>query len=559
MARRPVVQWVAALGILGIVAIVAVALLLPPRFHPPGSGGPAPRFVDATASSGVDFTYDGEYEFATGGGVAVLDCDEDGRPDLYLAGGANPAALFHNDGSADGSLRFSRRADSATDLLAATGAYPIDVDGDGHVDLAVLRNGENVLLRGLGDCRFERANERWSLAGGDANTSSFSAAWEDGNRWPTLAFGNYLDPAAKDPATWCQSNELVRPASSGTAFAAPIELTPSWCTLSLLFSDWDGSGRQDLRVSNDVHYYPIATGNEQLWRIEPGATPRLYTAADGWATVHIQGMGIGSYDLTGDGLPEVYLTSQGASRLQTLGADPSMPAYRDIGASRGTEVTYPVAGDTNLPSTAWHPEFADVNNDGLIDLFVSKGNVSQQPDYALRDPSNLLLGQPDGTFRDVTEAAGIVDFDRGRGAALVDLDLDGRLDIVESFYGAPVQIWRNVGPAGDQGASGGATAGGGAGWLAVRATQPGGNVDAIGSWIEVRAGDATYRRELTVGGGHAGGQLGWVHFGLGGASTAEVRVRWGDGAASDWLPVDANGFVIVDREAGLATWAPPRS
>src|SRR4029079_9466062 len=108
---------------------------------------------------------------------------------------------------------------------------------------------------------------------------------------------------------------------------------------------------------------------------------------------------------------------------------------------------HPVAGDdTAFPSTAWHPEFADVNNDGVIDLYVSKGNVSQQPDYAKRDPSNLLLGNPDGTFEEATQAAGLISFERGRGAALVDFNLDGRLDLVESFYGAPTLVWRNDGP-----------------------------------------------------------------------------------------------------------------
>ena len=84
-----------------------------------------------------------------------------------------------------------------------------------------------------------------------------------------------------------------------------------------------------------------------------------------------------------------------------------------------------------LPSTAWHAEFQDVNNDGLVDLFVTKGNVEAMPDFAARDPSNLMLGNADGTFSESGEAAGIVAFTRGRGAAVVDLNLDGMLDIVE--------------------------------------------------------------------------------------------------------------------------------
>lgn len=554
MRRRPSTIWVAALVFVGVAAVAAAVNLLGPRSPTSGAAGPAALFVDATAGSGVAFTYGGDVDFQVGGGVAVLDCDEDGRPDLYLAGGANAAGLWHDDSSDDGAIRFSQRIDPATDLTGANGAYPIDVDGDGHVDLAVLRNGGNVLLRGLGGCRFELANEPWHLDGGTARTNAFSATWESGSSWPTLAFGNYQDPTSKDFETWCVPNVLVRPApGDGGGFAAPIALAPSWCALSMLFSDWDGSGRRDLRVSNDVHFYPIDVGNEQLWRIEPGAAPRLYTAADGWGTVHIQGMGIGSYDLTGDGLPEVYLTSQGANRLQTLTAGASRPTYGDIGAVRDSETTYPIAGDTNLPSTAWHPEFADVNNDGFIDLFVSKGNVAEQPDYARKDPSSLMLGQADGTFQDATQAAGLVDFGRGRGAALVDLNFDGRLDLVESFYGAPVKIWRNEGPEG--------SVGGGLDephWLAVRAEQPGPNVDAIGGWIEVQAGGVTYRRELTIGGGHAGGQLGWTHFGLGVVSGAQVRVRWPDGEVGGWQQVDSDGFVIVDRATGsVERWAPP--
>jgi hypothetical protein len=118
-----------------------------------------------------------------------------------------------------------------------------------------------------------------------------------------------------------------------------------------------------------------------------------------------------------------------------------------------------------------------------------------------------------------------------------------------------------VGASGDAGAAGGTSAGtGGAHWLAVRAEQPGPNVDGIGGWIEVQAGGVTYRRELTIGGGHAGGQLGWTHFGLGAATEAQVRVRWPDGEVGAWQQVESDGFVIVDRATGgVQRWEPPAS
>ena len=204
--------------------------------------------------------------------------------------------------------------------------------------------------------------------------------------------------------------------------------------------------------------------------------------------------------------------------------------------------TRPFAGDTTLPSTAWHPQFEDVNNDGFMDLFVAKGNVYEMPDYARRDPSNLLLGQADGTFIEGAQEAGIMSFDRGRGAAVADLNLDGLLDIVQVNFGAPVQMWRSTGSgAPDNPAMGH--------WLAVQLSEPGPNRDAIGSWIEVKAGDSTIERELTVGGGHVSGRLGPTHFGLGAADRAEVRVTWPDGEQGPWIPVEADQYVTLDRGA----------
>jgi hypothetical protein len=505
-----------------------------------------PHFVDETAAAGVDHTYDGGPIFSVGGGVAVFDCNGDGKPEIYLAGGSKPAALYRNDSQVGGALRFTALHDPATDLTDVNGAYPIDIDGDGKVDLVVLRVGGNVLLRGLGDCRFQRANEAWGFDGGKGWTTAFSATWEQSTGLPTLAVGNYLKLDASGRSTFdCDDSELVRPAPSGTAYAPPTILAPGYCTLSVLFSDWDRSGRRDLRVTNDRQYY--IDGEDQLWRMAPGQAPRLYTAADGWVAMQIWGMGIASYDVTGDGYPDLFLTSQGDNKLQTLTTGPAQPTYRDIALKRGVTAAQPFIGGDALPSTAWHPEFQDVNNDGFIDLFISKGNVNAMPDYAAHDPSDLLIGQPDGTFQEGAVAAGIVDFARGRGAALADFNLDGMLDLVQVNLGAPVRIWRNVG-AGD--AANPLPMGN---WLAVTLRQPGANRDAIGSWIEVGVGNATMRRELTVGGGHIGGQLGPTHFGLGPAAEARVRVQWPDGEQGPWIPVKANQSVIIERGAGGAT------
>jgi hypothetical protein len=317
----------------------------------------------------------------------------------------------------------------------------------------------------------------------------------------------------------------------------------------MLFSDWSRTGRADLRVSNDRHYY--TDGSEQLWRVEPGSPPRLYTEADGWIPLQIWGMGIASQDLTGDGLPEVFLSSQGDNKLQTLAGGADRPEYRDIALRRGTTAQRPYAGGDVLPSTAWHPAFADVNDDGFLDLFVTKGNVEVQPDHALRDPNNLLMGRPDGTFTEGAEEAGVVRYDRARGAAVTDLNLDGMLDLVVVNRRRPMTLWRNVG-------------GGGAdrpeplgNSVEVRLRQAAPNVDAIGAWVEWRAGGRTLTQEITVGGGHASGQLGWFHLGIGGADRAEVRVQWPGGTTGPWQTVRAGERVVIEPGGGEPLpWTP---
>ncbi len=548
---------VALIAVGGVIAAAAVAgalvALAPSGGTTPTEALGSPHFADESLSAGLEHINGWGYSASIGGGLATFDCDDDGRPDLYLSGGDNPAALFRNESAPGASLAFTPVADANVSLSNVMGAYPVDIDGDGHIDLAVLRVGGLELLRGMGDCRFEPANGAWSLRSPATWATAFSATWEGKSTLPTLALGSYvnLDPSGEATYT-CPDNELYRPNASGTGYSLPIPLTPGYCPLSMLFSDWDGSGRRDLRVSNDRHYYDNLEGQEQLWRIADGEPPYLYQASDGWALVQIWGMGIASQDLTDDGLPEIYLTSQGDNKLQTLLAGSEQPTYRDIALKSGVVATRPVVGGDGLPSTAWHPAFEDVNNDGYVDLYVSKGNIDRVPGYAIRDPSNLFLGQPDGVFVERAATAGVVSYERTRGASLVDLNQDGLLDLVEMKVNAPVRVWRNVG-AGDEAAS--VPMGH---WLEVRPTQAGPNRDAIGAVLEVQVGESVTRRELTIGGGHISGQLGWQHFGLGPSDSARVRVTWPDGEVGSWMSVDADQRVVVERGVSEPQpWQPP--
>ena len=507
-----------------------IRLLLLALLASPAAAQTVPQFVDETASAGLVHTYTGEWQYMVGGGVATFDCNGDALPEMLLAGGVNPASFWRNDSGA-AALAFSKQS-SGLEQTAVTGAYPIDIDGDGITDLALLRVGEDLLMRGLGDCKFERANEAWGFQGGDAWSTAFSAMWEDGQSLPTLAIGTYID-RSQEAFPWghCTDNTLHRP--TGASYGAPVPLTPSYCSLSLLFSDWNNSGTPSLRVSNDREYYK--GGQEQMWHIEPGQPPRLYTEAEGWARLRIWGMGIASADLNADGYPEFFLTSMADSKLQTL-AKPepgTRPKFADLAFAKGVTAHRPYTGGDLRPSTGWHAQFADVNNDGLSDLFVAKGNVWEMPDFAAKDPNNLLLQMPDGTFVEAGDKAGVASFSPSRGAAVVDFTGDGLLDLVVGNRNAPTQLWRNLGPAGH--------------WAKITLSQPGPNPSAIGAWVELRAAGKVQRHELTIGGGHASGMLGPVHFGLGEATAAEVRVIWPDGVASDWVRATTGETVVLRR------------
>lgn len=483
-----------------------------------GTAAAEVAFSDRSDALPVAHVYSGGWTHFVGGGVAIFDCNDDRLPDLFVAGGESRAELFVNASEPGGDIAFG--LGEMAEVTAVTGAYPVDVDSDGQLDLVVLRNGPNLLWRGVGDCGFEPAPSDWRFDGGDEWTTSFTAAFQQGNAWPTLVFGNYVDQRDPNgPFGTCDTNYIFRPV--GRSFGSPIPLEPGFCALSMLISDWKRTGAPDLRISNDRQYY-VRNGREQMWRLDPLSE---YGAEDGWPEMKLWGMGIASRDLTGDGLPEVMLTSMGDQPLQlNRGGGVMENAPFDI----GTYATTPYVGDDGRPSTGWHAEFDDLNNDGLVDLFIAKGNVDQMPSNAIHDPNNLLIQQPDRTFVELGAVTGVGTTERARGAGLVDLNLDGKLDIVVVNRRAPMEVWQNT--TSDAG-----------NWLSIELASSGVNTRSLGAFAEVRLPDArVLTQEVTVGGGHVSGAAGPMHFGLGTAESVEVRVIWPGGETSDWTPIAAN-------------------
>ena len=128
---------------------------------------------------------------------------------------------------------------------------------------------------------------------------------------------------------------------------------------------------------------------------------------------------------------------------------------------------------------------------------------------------------------------------------LADFNLDGKIDIVVVNRRENIKIWRNV--SSDLGS-----------FIALRLQSPTSNRDAIGAWVEVKTASGVQRREITSGGGHASGQNGFWHFGLGDAKSAEIRVIWPDGTEGPWYSVDTGQFYHVRLGETPQPWVPPQ-
>ncbi|MDA8800464.1 CRTAC1 family protein [Amylibacter sp.] len=440
--------------------------------------------------------YSGEWNHFVGGGVAVLDCNNDNLPDIFAAGGTSPSKLFVNESN----FEFSEK--KLQEITGSTGAYPIDINADGFMDLFILQLGPNILLKGGPDCSFSDATKEFNIPNEAQWSTAFTAWWQD-DKLPFMAVGNYVDlNDPKGPFFACDSHQILKPL--GKIYKSN-KFEPGFCALSMLTAQ-DASGTKRLRISNDRQYY-VRNGYEQMWDL---SDQRFLDETDGWDKFSIWGMGIASRDITGDGRDEVVLTSMGDQLLRIANSDGT---YKNAPFDIGTYAHKPYFGDDGRPSTGWHAQFSDINNDGLADLFIAKGNVDQMPSNAIKDPNNLLIQQSNGLFNEVGLDAGIASLERSRGAALADFDLDGRIDILVMNRRAPMEIYRNI------------TKNTG-NWVAFQLVQKGGNRNAIGSRITIGKDS----QQVTIGGGHAGGQATPIHFGLGNAKTATISIEWPDGS-----------------------------
>ena len=534
---------------------------------------PRVTFAQVAAEAGIVFrhfpgTRSGRLPEDMGSGVALGDFDGDGWVDVFLANAAGP--LVGADPSADGRSRLfhnlggGRFADvteaSGIDIeeLAMAGAF-CDVDGDGDLDLFVTTYGACRLFVNDGSGRFRETSRAAGLEGlegfwtgiavGDYDRDGAldiyvcgyvvyddSLANERASQY-RIAIPARINPSAFRP----ERNLLLRGAGDGT-FADVAEAlgvhNPAGRSLGAVMCDLTGDGLPDLYVANDVSDNAFFVGRADGTFVDL-TNPALLGDYRG-------AMGLCAADFDRDGDLDLYIThwvgqenalyrsfERGGDAAQSVPA----PTFMDSADRFGL-------GHAALDLVGWATRFFDFDNDGELDLFVVNGSTIPLDEDATRlapmRPQLFWNGGGERGFFELGAVAGDY-FGRtavGRGGATFDYDLDGDQDLLIVEHGGPAALLRNVG-------------GGARPALLLRLRQPSGNTLALGAKVRLRACGRTFFDVQDTQGSylsqHAAGEL---HFGLGQASAVdELDVTWPDGERESSGPIPADSLVTWVRGA----------
>jgi hypothetical protein len=480
------------------------------------------------------------------GGVAIFDYNGDGRPDIFFTNGANIATLkkdspkyrnrlFRNDGNGG----FTDVTDAAG--LAGSGydmgVAVADFDNDGHPDLFVAGLHHSTLYHNNGDGTFTDVTVK---AGLDASLNrpdpefgaywAITAAWVDVNNDGLLDLFvvNYMQWTYTDKplcaiqglADYCspkfykgQPNQLFLNNGNGTF----REVSKEWGLLSHVgkgmgvgVADYDLDGRPDLFVTNDALYNSLFHNLGDKFE-EVAFDTGVALTEDG---SFISGMGLDFRDFNNDGYPDIAFVAL---------VDQTFPLFLNTGKGSFREVTSESGmRDGSLKMSGFGAGLYDFDNDGWKDLFVSGGHVESLT------LNGQQVDQPNAVFRNLgtsgkwarlTEDAGFTSIApaRHRGCAFGDLDGDGRIDVVVTALGQDAEIWMNRSEKSGH-------------WLdiALRGTKS--NRDGIGARIKVVSKNGTQYNHMTSSVGYASSSYGPVHFGLGPDSRADlIEIHWPSG------------------------------
>jgi enediyne biosynthesis protein E4 len=465
----------------------------------------------ASSTHGIQFGPYGEPDMMSGG-VAAGDVDGDGWVDLLvLRGDLGPARLLHNLGN--GSF-FDEALARGLDIRGglANGALMADLDGDG--DLDVLTGGLYIA-----DAQLSSPPRLWRNDGSGhfVEAGTFLDAWDGHDSWSSalgdidgdgdldLAFGRWsTTPGARAHLFLAQAGSYV--ASDGIV-GLDTQFPAQDHSFTPNFADIDGDGDADLLFTGDFH-------SSRIFRNDAGSfsnqTDAVISDENG------MGAAVGDYDNDGDldwFVSSIYDTGTPAGNWGTSGNR----LYRNAGDGSFSDAT-DLAG-VRAAGWGWGSCFADFNADGWLDLYVVNGMLGPTAAPFNNDPARLFINNGDGSFSEQGAARGVADTGQGRGLVCFDYDRDGDIDIyIQNGYGA-ARLYRND------------LAGARSLTLRLRGHAP--NAGAIGArvWLQTDAG--TQMRELAAGNNFLSSNPPELYFGLGASAQIErLRVRWPDGSES---------------------------
>ena len=532
-------------------------------------GDPDPiTFEDIAGRAGIDFVLrnsasPAKHQIETMvGGVAVLDYNNDGRPDIYFVNGASQPGLEKSEPAYYNRLYRNNGSGTFTDVTSeagvrgegfATGVAAADFDNDGFTDLFLAGVNRNTLYRNRGDGTFQDVTRRAGLAHdpGRPKPWSIAAGWfdYDNDGRLDLFVVHYVawNPAKEPPCTtgkvrtYCHPkyyeglpNQLYRNNGDGTFtdISGPSGIGAHVGKgMAVSFLDFDQDGRLDVFVTNDT-VPNFLFRNEGAGRFrEVGLQAGVAFNDDGRA---VSAMGVDARDVDNDGREDLWVT---AITSETF------PFYRNLGKGLFADLTYPSGiGRQTMARTGWSNGIYDLNNDGLKDLFAACGSIDNNvEEFSHRQSrqSNAVLANLGGrSFADVSARAG-ADFQQAgwhRGAAFGDFDGDGRVDMVVSRIGERAELFRNTSAPGNH-------------WLALRLRGRKSNRDAIGALVHVvgSSGREQWNR-VTTATGYGSSSDRTVFFGMGQDRPAKsVEIVWPSGARQTLGEVACDRYLTVEE------------
>lgn len=475
-------------------------------------------YTDVTASSGI---VAGTALAPLGRGACTADLDLDGDQDLLIPEGPGQSIRhFRNDGG----MVFTDVTASQPlgTTVSAKACVAADVDNDGDPDVLVVQyNAPDLLFinDGAGNFTEEGASRGLGHPG-----PGWSAAFGDYNRdgWIDLLIGTYITPLG-----YAADNRLYRNDGGGmftdVTGATGLE-DANGLNLASLWFDHDDDGWPDMILANDKGgggiFDPgsVYRNNGNGTFTDLGPTAQAYLYADG--------MGIDVGDLFNDGAGwDIFVTDSPPDHV-LLSWDPGLGVYQDIAAATGMAAA---------PSPGWGLQFLDVDNDGWQDLYVVH---TLTPNALYMNPGS----PPPATWNDIAASTGCDQSDIQYCVLVTDFDTDGGMDLLHVLPGQGAALLHHDGSGGN--------------WLKVRTVGTVSNRDGIGARIEVTAGGLTRRQIVRAGAGYLCGPDMRCHFGLGQATSADLRITWPSGVVQTLEGMAANQ-VLVAEEPRLSLTAPP--